>query len=1203
MGLGLPIIVAVLAALVVVAAPARADGTAVWDGNGTHTDNNGHRVFDSPQCTDDDPNPGQIVWILNGTGGSSATITINGQTFQMVKQGGGNSSFHFTSSIPVNLDTVTASATWVGGGTSGQLVISHGCPSVVEGSAFGVSKNASGTYDNKYKWTIHKTADTDTVYSAGGNASGPVNYTVTVSHDNGTVSNVKVTGTITAFNPNSATLSLSSISDQLSDGTSCTVDTSGGLAVPGGSVQNPGTTQFPYTCSPSSPASGLTNSATISWADQTNQGVHLAAGSTSFGPVAIAFTENTIDECVNVTDTLGGPLGQVCVGGNNPTTFTYSQTFQDPAGTCTSHPNTATFTTNDTGAQKSDSATVKDCQGADLQVSKTASPAFTRTYKWNIDKSVDNADVKTAGGAPHTFTYTVSVTHDAGTDSGWTVTGSIHVANPNDWEAITADVTDKVLDASNADDGAATCVVTGGTGVTIPASGSVDLPYTCTYASAPASTSETNKAIAKWDGAAAHTPHSTKTGKATFAFDTPSTIVDGSVDVTDTLGGPLGSVSYTDASPTSFTYPYTFTDPAGKCTSHDNTATFTTSDTKATGQASQTVQDCQGQDLSVTKTAIPAFTRTYKWHIDKSVDNPTVYSAGGGQSGPATYTVNVTHDSGTDSGWTVTGTITVHNPNDWEAVALTGVADAIDNGGTCAVAGDTTQTIVASGDSTGLTYTCTYASAPSPSAGTNTATATWDATAASTPDGSAQGQASADFGAVSPTVVDGTVSVSDTLGGTLGTVSYTDPSPTTFHYTKTFTDPAGTCTSHPNTATFTTNSTGTTGTASQTVKDCQGADLAVSKTASPAFNRKFTWNITKGVDNANVTTIGGAPHTYNYTVSVTHNAGTDSGWTVTGTITVTNPNNWEAITANVTDAVDNGGSCTVTGGTGVSIPKSGSVQLPYSCTYSSAPSKSNGTNTATATWDKTAASTPHGSASGTATFAFGTPTTIVDGKVSVTDTLGGNLGTVLYTDPSPTTFTYSKTFTDPVGACTSHPNTATFTTNSTGTTGSASQTVTDCQFQGALTPGYWKNHLDKTGNPGCSTLPSGTGCSNSGPFAKTYLPKSLGGYSVDTILKAANVFNAMNCSSSTDQGAVGCLAGHLLAAELNVANGSNTCISATIAQANKFLSGQSVTVNGITVTGITYTGPTGTYALSANQRTVAIALKTALDNYNNSSSC
>ncbi|MFL5790984.1 MAG: hypothetical protein ACJ76A_05715 [Actinomycetota bacterium] len=153
-------------------------------------------------------------------------------------------------------------------------------------------------------------------------------------------------------------------------------------------------------------------------------------------------------------------------------------------------------------------------------------------------------------------------------------------------------------------------------------------------------------------------------------------------------------------------------------------------------------------------------------------------------------------------------------------------------------------------------------------------------------------------------------------------------------------------------------------------------------------------------------------------------------------------------------------------------------------------------------------------------------------------------------------------------------------------------------FAAPLTPGYWKNHLAKSGTTGsytdptnCSKVPSGTSCSSSGPFAKQYLPQTLGSYSVGDIVTAAKIFVGMNCSSTKDQDAVGCLAGHLLATKLNLANGADgTCVSTYVGQADAFL------------TAIGYT-PTGKYALSGTQRNAVIALKSALDKFNNGLGC
>jgi large repetitive protein len=159
-------------------------------------------------------------------------------------------------------------------------------------------------------------------------------------------------------------------------------------------------------------------------------------------------------------------------------------------------------------------------------------------------------------------------------------------------------------------------------------------------------------------------------------------------------------------------------------------------------------------------------------------------------------------------------------------------------------------------------------------------------------------------------------------------------------------DPAGTCTSHVNTARITDDQQPL-ASASKTVEVCVGADLAVSTTAEPSSTDTFSWGISKGVDTTSQTVAQGDAATFDYAVKVTRNNGTDS-WETTGTIHVSNPNDWEAVTADVTDAVDNGGVCTVTGGGNVSIPASGSVDLPYVCTYASAPSPQEGTDSATA---------------------------------------------------------------------------------------------------------------------------------------------------------------------------------------------------------------------------------------------------------------
>lgn len=574
---------------------------------------------------------------------------------------------------------------------------------------------------------------------------------------------------------------------------------------------------------------------------------------------------------------------------------------------------------------------------------------------------------------------------------------------------------------------------------------------------------------------------------------------------------------------------------------------------------------CPGEapkDLTVSKTATPSFTRTYTWDPTKDVD-ATYAAIADGEKATFNYTVDVTHDDGVDSDWAVSGTITVHNPNTFDVTGVT-ITDDL-----CALTGGTDVTVPAGGD-VKLDYSCTFATQPEYGMTmTNTATVTW--LDISSPNTSASYSADFVFGEPT-TIVNEYVDVNDTQAGYLGRVYYYDPSPTTFTYFKEFEGVGGTCTDYDNTATITNEKEVDLDSADATVKVCVGQDLKVEKTAVPSYDLTYAWDIQKVVVGATSAKVDpGYPATFNYEVSVSHDAGTESNWLVSGKITVTNPNDWEAITADVTDTIDNGGVCVVEGGTSVVVPVSGYVELPYTCTYEFAPDPRAFTNTATAAWEDLYY-TPNTSASGSKDGAFGEPTNVYDECVDVTDSVKGYLGKVCVGDANPTVFTYSLSFPGPTGGtCKYYDNTATFTTNDTGSTGSDTATVEVCSWMGRLTPGYWKNHLS---------------------IAARYLPLSLGEYLVNTTAKITAIFNGMNCNNlTTGQNAVGCLAGHLLAAKLNVANGANVCIVPTIDKADAYL------------IKIGYIGPGNTYTLTAALRTQAINLKTMLDNYNNGNGC
>lgn len=695
-----------------------------------------------------------------------------------------------------------------------------------------------------------------------------------------------------------------------------------------------------------------------------------------------------------------------------------------------------------------------------LVVTKTAFPTYTKTYTWTIAKSVEQASLKTAGAA--TANYTVTVGHDRGTTSNHEVTGDITVSNSNPTPITGVNVTDAV------DNGATACTVTDGTNLTIPANGSVVRSYTCSYGALPAAGINTATA----DGLQG----SSGTAAVDFAFAVVVP-VDGSVNITDSLGGSLGRVSVDDANPTIITYPVTFNDQAGTCTTHPNTATIT-----ETGQsAHQSVEVCVGADLAVSKTAVPSFTRTYNWKIGKTVDTNRIAQAG--LSAAFNYTVTAGGTAFTDSAWQVNGQITVSNPNTWEAITLTSLSD--DNPA-CVVDPGPYVVPAASAGSAGtlaVNYSCTATGA----SGTNGATATWDNSAYLTPRGTASG--SADFAFTTPTTrVNQTITVTDTFNGTpttLGTLTATDSTPYTsasYTYANTVTGVAGTCTTANNTAT--TGLTGIGQSAAQAVQLCVGANLIVSKTAVASFNSA----ITKAVDKTRVEQAGGSA-TFNYTVVVT-----ESGWTVNGNITVRNPNDWQSITANVSDELS---GCSVTGGGSVTVGPSGLATLPYNCTFGSAPSAASGSNMATASWNEAAASTPNGSASGSAGYSFS--------PLTVTDTFNGtptSFGPIAGNTAS-TTFTYFHTVTNGIGSqCTAYNNRAVI--DQTGA--SASQSVNICNTAtGGLTMGFWQNRNGQSLISGTNQTVLAAYLRQYAPFANLTTPITT---YVTNVIKAANASGA-----------------------------------------------------------------------------------------------
>jgi hypothetical protein len=875
-----------------------------------------------------------------------------------------------------------------------------------------VTKTAVAAYGRTYQWTIDKQVDQTRIDIAQGGTAA-FHYTVSVGNSH-TDNAWTVTGKITVANPNNVPFTGVSVTDAIDNGAgSCAVTGGSNVTVPAGQ-----SVQLDYTCtyaSVPSPSAG-TNTATASW----NKTTFFTPQASATGTATVDFsnvTPSVTDEIVTVTDSVAGTLGTVDARTDaNPKLFTYTVDKAGVAGTCTAYDNTATFTTNDSATTGSSSKRVTVCVGSNLSVTKTATGTFNRDDLWSITKDADKTTVDVADGGSATFNYSVTVTPTGHTDSGFALSGTIHVVNPNDWEDITATVTDVPSVG-----GGATCAVTDGVNVVVPKSGSVDLAYSCTFSGAPSN--GTNTATATWNANTFHTPSGTASGSTAAAFTIAKethetiTVVDDKTDPANPV--TLGTRDAADG-PHTFTYSLTKQGVAGTCTSYTNTATIT-----ETGQsAAKTVTVCVGSNLTVSKTALATDHRTYLWTLAKDVDKTRV-TIGPDGTAHFTYTVTATPAGQTADGWSVTGDITVSNPNDWEDITAN-VTDSLNTGGAASCDLSKGPSVVVPADSSVVIhYSCSFESQPAD--GTNTATATWDEEEAATPNGSASGTAEVVF--VPATQTNRSITVVDDKTDpahpvTLGSATWGEE-PTSFTYSLDKQGVAGTCTNYTNTASIT--ETGQS--AVRTVTVCVGSGLIMTASSAASFNRAYAWAIDKSVDQTTLTTPNGTDGTFSYTVTVTPSGITDSAYGMGGSVTVTNPNDWEPITTTVTVASDVGGgaTCTVTDGVGRVVPVSGALTLPYTCSFAGTPAVT-GTTTATAIWDATAASTgtlASASASAPVSFAVAGEThrqiTVVDDKTDPAKPV--TLGTWRYED-GVHAFTYSLTKAGVASVCTDYTNIA-----------------------------------------------------------------------------------------------------------------------------------------------------------------------------------
>lgn len=188
------------------------------------------------------------------------------------------------------------------------------------------------------------------------------------------------------------------------------------------------------------------------------------------------------------------------------------------------------------------------------------------------------------------------------------------------------------------------------------------------------------------------------------------------------------------------------------------------------------------------------------------------------------------------------------------------------------------------------------------------------------------------------------------------------------------------------------------------VEFCYDYELAATKTANAEYTRTYTWDITKDFDGTYDGFIGDPAFDHGYQVVVDQTT-TDSAFAVSGTIVIENTAPYP-VTFDVSDVVGDVEAnvvCPTYALTANDGASGGNDEV--TCTYSATlDSKTDGTNTATVTSSTMYGSVPMGSATATADYAFGDPTTVVgEPTVNVTDDLYGSLGST----SEDKTFTYT----------------------------------------------------------------------------------------------------------------------------------------------------------------------------------------------------
>ncbi|WP_439937470.1 SpaA isopeptide-forming pilin-related protein [Nocardia sp. N13] len=795
-------------------------------------------------------------------------------------------------------------------------------------------------------------------------------------------------GTITLGNPNTLDMVVT-LSAGITGGAACTIDDAATIDVSdaaGTQVDlEPGSNVFTYSCPAATLPGGTT--ATATW----NQALYPQAPGETGPPVtdAKAFavdvesdTQTTVTDVFNDeaagTKTWGPFTWSTVRASSSPAAHTitvasYSRTdVPGVAGACTDYDNTARESADGTSATQ----TVTVCVGKDLDVTKDANLGYQRELLWDIAKRGPGAVFTGQDGdgkLQRSVRYTIDITADGMTDSAWALTGTIMLDNPNEW-----DVTGTISDTVVVDGKTLTCDVltpdvggAAGHQVTVPAT-SVDHPlaYECKGVTQGAYVGN-NTVTFDYSADSHEYPDADDTDSDTQAVTVTGDPdpTNATVTISDLLAGKdvtgdLPQTSFDWATVHAMTGDATADPPlpahtqriaydvvlgttADACTPYKNVVTI--DQTKDSAEATATI--CSP---GLTKSVVADYGRRQPWSLTKDVDKTFVEV---GPEGEATFNYTVTATPGQvvpdgTSSWS--GVVSVHNPSTTESLTVS-VTDTPDVPGWtgCSFTSVATGLELEPGATKDLSYSCTGTGFAS---GTNTATATF---------GDQQVDKTVDVAFTPrPVVTDSTTTLTDDIpdDGVPAKSFAVDAArgANVFTYSRALGAPAGACESYTNTAVLAV--TGDDLTASRAVRVCEEAPITVDVDGWGSYGVTYPWTIDKVLQDPHSVEVDAATGkaSFDYEVVVEAGAKRPAGWSLDGTVEVTNPNTYAEGAITLTDVdvwtdVEGGADCDPVLPDSLTIAPGDTLTVPFECDFTGQPDTS-GTVTADVSWDPAGAS-------------------------------------------------------------------------------------------------------------------------------------------------------------------------------------------------------------------------------------------------------